>query len=142
MEIMPTLFPLKIVNKEMTSEDIKKLREILGLSQQQFAALVGSSIKTISNWETGGKIPAARISQLEALMASASAKPSTIQTATGSHATQISGDNAHIGGCASLDKAMAEIAAQRRLTEDALARLSKSQAQIDDLITILKSKLL
>lgn len=75
-------------------------------------------------------------------MASASAKPSTIQTATGSHATQISGDNAHIGGCASLDKAMAEIAAQRRLTEDALARLSKSQAQIDDLITILKSKLL
>ncbi len=126
----------------MTSEDIKKLRETLGLSQQQFAALVGSSIKTISNWETGGKIPAARVSQLEALKASAAAKPSTVQTATGSHATQIAGDHTQLGICASLDKAMDEIAAQRRLSEDALARLSKSQAQIDDLILILKSKLL
>ena len=90
----------------MTSEDIKKLRESLGLSQQQFAALVGSSIKTISNWETGGKIPAA-----------------------------------HVSGCASLDKALDEIASQRRLTEDALSRLAKAQAQVDDLIEILKSKM-
>lgn len=124
----------------MTSEDIKKLRETLGLSQQQFAALVGSSIKTISNWETGGKIPAARVSQLEALKASAAAKPSTVQTATGSHATQIAGDHTQLGVCASLDKAMEEIAAQRRLTEDALARLSKSQAQIDRLIALLEQK--
>lgn len=125
----------------MTSEDIKKLRETLGLSQQQFAALVGSSIKTISNWETGGKIPAARVSQLEAIMASAAKSSSTFQTATGSHATQIAGDNTHVGGCASLNKAMEEIASQRRLTEDALARLAKAQAQVDDLIEILKSKM-
>lgn len=139
---MLAIFPLKIVNKEMTSEDIKKLRESLGLSQQQFAALVGSSIKTISNWETGGKIPAARLSQLEAIKASA-AKPSpTFQTATGSHATQIAGDHTHVDCCASLDKALDEIASQRRLTEDALSRLAKAQAQVDDLIAILKSKLL
>lgn len=126
----------------MTSEDIKKLRESLDLSQQQFAALVGSSIKTISNWETGGKIPAARICQLEAIKASAAKPSSTFQTATGSHATQISGDHTHVGGCSSLDKALDEIASQRRLTEDALSRVAKAQAQIDDLIAILKSKLL
>ena len=125
----------------MTSEDIKKLRESLGLSQQQFAALVGSSIKTISNWETGGKIPAARLSQLEAIKASAAKASSTFQTATGSHATQIAGDHTHVSGCATLDKALDEIASQRRLTEDALSRLAKAQAQVDDLIEILKSKM-
>lgn len=139
---MLEIFLLKNVNKEMTSEDVKKLREKLGLSQQQFAALVGSSIKTISNWETGGKIPSVRISQLEAIAASAAARQSTYQTATGSHATQIAGDHTHVGGCSSLDKAMEELAAQRRVTEDALARLAKAQSQADDLIAILKSKLL
>lgn len=125
----------------MTSEDIKKLRESLGLSQQQFAALVGSSIKTISNWETGGKIPAARISQLEAIKANAAKPSSTFQTATGSYATQISGDHTHVGGCPSLDKALDEIASQRRLSEDALSRLAKAQAQVDNLIEILKNKM-
>ncbi len=48
--------------------------------------------------------------------------------------------NADLSGV--LMKAFDEIASQRRLTEDALARLAKAQAQVDDLITILKSKLL
>lgn len=126
----------------MTSEDIKNLRESLGLSQQQLAALIGATIKTISNWETGRKIPAVRISQLEALIASTKANCSTFQTATGSHATQISGNNTQIGRCSSLDKAIDELSAQRLLTQDALARLEKSQSQVDDLIAILKSKLL
>ena len=38
-------------------------------------------------------------------------------------------------------KAFDEIASQRRLTEDALSRLAKAQAQVDDLIEILKSKM-
>lgn len=38
-------------------------------------------------------------------------------------------------------RAFDEIAAQRRLAEDALARLSTSQAQVQDLLEILKSKI-
>ena len=39
-----------------------------------------------------------------------------------------------------LTRAFDEIAAQRRLTEDALARLSKSQEQIGELLSILKNR--
>ena len=125
----------------MTSNDIKKFRENFGLSQQQLAILVGSSVRTITNWENGGKIPSSRVSQLEALMASAKKSNSTIQTATGANSTQIAGDNAHVGECETLDRAISEIASQRRLTEDTLARLAKAQQQVDDLLQILKSKM-
>ncbi len=51
----------------MKTYDIKKLRKKMELSQQQFAALVGVSVKTVSNWENGGVIPASKRPQLESL---------------------------------------------------------------------------
>lgn len=69
------------------------------------------------------------------------ARPHLVQTATGEYATQIAGDHTHIGGCASLDKALEEIAAQRRLVENAQTQLSAAQEQINRLITLLENKL-
>lgn len=51
----------------MKTYDIKKLRKKMELSQQQFAALVGVSVKTVSNWENGGVIPASKKPQLQSL---------------------------------------------------------------------------
>lgn len=41
----------------MTSEDVKGLRERLGLNQEQFAARVGVSGTTVSRWEQGHSTP-------------------------------------------------------------------------------------
>jgi putative transcriptional regulator len=37
--------------------DVKKLRERYSLSQGQFAALLGISVKTLRNWEQGRRTP-------------------------------------------------------------------------------------
>lgn len=36
---------------------LKTLREMLGLTQPQFANLLGVSLRTVSRWETGGSRP-------------------------------------------------------------------------------------
>jgi len=48
---------------EISAPDVKKIREDYGLSQSEFAALLGISIKTIQNWEQGRRAPhgAARV---------------------------------------------------------------------------------
>lgn len=38
-------------------EEIKKLREQLGMTQDAFAELCGVSLRTVQNWENGKKIP-------------------------------------------------------------------------------------
>jgi len=37
--------------------DVKGIRENLKLTQQQFAALIGISIRTLQNWEQGRRVP-------------------------------------------------------------------------------------
>ncbi len=37
--------------------DVAALRESYGLSQAQFAALLGISVKTLQNWEQGRRVP-------------------------------------------------------------------------------------
>ncbi len=43
--------------------NVKKIRSSYGLSQPEFAALMGISIKTLQNWEQGRRVPegAARV---------------------------------------------------------------------------------
>ena len=52
----------------MDKEDIKKLREKLGLNKSEFAALVYVNYHTIGKWENGLSIPrpspAARLKEL------------------------------------------------------------------------------
>ena len=41
----------------MNSLDIKKIRNKLGISQQELAEMIGVHYRTIQNWERGGTIP-------------------------------------------------------------------------------------
>ena len=37
--------------------DIKNIRDRLGLTQEQFAALLGIRVRTLRNWEQGRRVP-------------------------------------------------------------------------------------
>lgn len=39
------------------SPDVKAIRDDLDLTQQQFAALIGISVRTLQNWEQGRRVP-------------------------------------------------------------------------------------
>jgi putative transcriptional regulator len=41
----------------LTSVDVKALRERLCLTQNEFSAMIGVSIKTLQNWEQGRREP-------------------------------------------------------------------------------------
>jgi putative transcriptional regulator len=42
---------------EVEAPDVKRIRERYKLSQSEFAALLGISIKTLQNWEQGRRTP-------------------------------------------------------------------------------------
>ncbi len=42
---------------EIEAPDVKQIRERYELSQSEFAALLGVSIKTLQNWEQGRRAP-------------------------------------------------------------------------------------
>lgn len=42
---------------EVNAGDVKAIRERLGLSQRQFAALMGVSVDTLQNWEQNRRKP-------------------------------------------------------------------------------------
>jgi putative transcriptional regulator len=48
---------------EFAALDVKQIRERYDLSQSEFAALMGVSVKTLQNWEQGRRSPhgAARV---------------------------------------------------------------------------------
>jgi putative transcriptional regulator len=37
--------------------DVKSIRDGFGLTQEQFAALLGISVRTLRNWEQGRRVP-------------------------------------------------------------------------------------
>ena len=41
----------------MTPEEIKEIRTSLGISQEKFASLLGSTVTTINRWENGKTVP-------------------------------------------------------------------------------------
>lgn len=41
----------------LAEPDVKKIREQYNLSQRQFAAMLGISVKTLQNWEQGRRSP-------------------------------------------------------------------------------------
>ena len=51
----------------MKADEIKAIRNELGLSQEAFAIKLGVSPRTVQNWESGGKIPDSKIGILESL---------------------------------------------------------------------------
>ena len=51
----------------MEESPLKKLREEMGMSQEDFARRIGTSARTISRWETGESVPSFTIAQMKAL---------------------------------------------------------------------------
>ena len=41
-----------VIGKQMTGDDIRRLRFVLGMTQKEFAAFAGCSPRTVENWET------------------------------------------------------------------------------------------
>ena len=52
----------------MSDFDIKKIREQLGVSQEQFAEMIGVHTRTVQNWEAGSMIPASKHAILRNIM--------------------------------------------------------------------------
>lgn len=50
--------------------DVKKMREDMGVTQQELAQLCGVSIRTVQNWEIGKAIPDSMVRLLEAVKSS------------------------------------------------------------------------
>lgn len=48
--------------------DVYKIRKQLGLTQKQFAEIIGVSYQSVQNWEKGGKIPEARAKMLKSFI--------------------------------------------------------------------------
>lgn len=52
----------------MTANEVKQIRESLGISQEILAEKVGVHTRTIQNWESGGKIPKSKDAILRSLI--------------------------------------------------------------------------
>ena len=107
----------------MSDLSIREIRKELGYSQKELAEKLNVHWRTVQNWEKNGGISQADYTNICALLKD---KQSILQTANGDNNTQIAGSNT-----SSLDKAMDEIAEQRKL-------VVKAQEQIDRLMSIIE----
>lgn len=122
--------------------DIKKLRELLKLTQAEFAERLDTSERTIQNWESGKVVPTKP--KLRILKQLAAEFPDT----TFAMFEVVDSPNAGYGnGISSVDlkRILDGIDAQRK---DLLAEIkekdkeiARRDAQIDELINLLKAKL-
>ncbi|AFZ08978.1 MULTISPECIES: helix-turn-helix domain-containing protein [unclassified Microcoleus] len=53
--------------EEAGESPLKKLRDELGMSQEEFARQIGTSVRTVSRWEAGDNVPTFTIAQMKAL---------------------------------------------------------------------------
>ncbi len=90
----------------MNDLDIKKIREILGVTQKQLAEMVGVSVNTIQNWESGGKIPKSKHPILQSL----TAKPHIVY----------GGQHVQNGDAINGDKIVQEVADVKETVEEAV----------------------
>lgn len=47
----------KLKSRTISAPDIKAIREQFGIQQEEFAALIGVSVRTLQNWEQGHRHP-------------------------------------------------------------------------------------
>lgn len=110
----------------MNSLDIKKIREALGVSQEQLAEMVGVHPRTVQNWESGTTIPKSKHAILRDLVI----KPQ--RYAGGGEQTNVHGNNI-IGNNVTVNPVdkLLEILAMKE------ASLVKAQEHIDKLLEII-----
>ena len=113
----------------MNDLDIKKIRETLGISQEQLAEMVGVHPRTIQNWESGTTIPKSKHAMLRDL----AIKPQRYAGGgeqTNVNGNNINGNNVTVTPGDSIDKIL-EILSMKE------ASLVKAQEHIDKLLEII-----
>ena len=112
----------------MNDLDIKKIREKLGISQEQLAEMVGVHPRTVQNWESGSTIPKSKHAILRDLVL----KPQ--RYAGGGEQTNVNGNNINGNNVtinpADMDKLL-EILSMKE------ASLVKAQEHIDKQLEII-----
>lgn len=112
----------------MNDLDIKKIRERLGISQEQLAEMVGVHPRTVQNWESGSTIPKSKHAILRDLVI----KPQ--RYAGGGEQTNVNGNNINGNNVTvnptDVDKLL-EILSMKE------ASLVKAQEHIDKLLEII-----
>ena len=63
---------------EFQSENVRGIRQKIGVSQSQFATMIGVSISTLQNWEQGRRNP---VGPARALLRVADANPGAVASA-------------------------------------------------------------
>ncbi|MBR4860129.1 MAG: helix-turn-helix domain-containing protein [Alphaproteobacteria bacterium] len=109
--------------------DIKKIREKLGISQEQLAEMVGVHPRTVQNWESGSTIPKSKHAILRDLVL----KPQRYAGGgeqTNVNGNNINGNNVTVTPGDSIDKIL-EILSMKE------ASLVKAQEHIDKLLEII-----
>lgn len=116
-----------------TLVDIKKLREQLGLTQEELAVKIGVSIRTVQNWESGGKIPESTLRLLQLI-----SEDETVSSPDQQNGGEPKSHNVTVGGNArnisngtnekAVILALTEISELRKLMAE-LIHINKEQSQ-------------
>lgn len=117
--------------------DVEKLRNLLDLTQEAFASRLGVSSRTIQNWEKGKVIPKSKLTVLKELAAKFPKESFSLFEATDSPNAGIGNE---LSGISSTDlkRILDEIDSQRK---DYIAQLERKDRQIEELISLLKTKI-
>ncbi len=114
--------------------DIQKLRDLLGYTQEELSERLGVSSRTIQNWEQGKKIPKTKIDMLRKLASNFPDHNFSFFDASDSPGAGLMND---VSGISSKDlqSILEEMRSQR---EEFISELKRKDKQIDALLEILK----
>lgn len=125
--------------------DVKKIREKMGVTQQQLAGMCGVTLRTVQNWETGKPLPERARKLLEAIVSSretissgdAAQNGVSVAAGTGSQVT-LNPDTQQFFSTLErqqdiMSRQLEELAEMRRLTQ-------KKDEQIDMLLKLIQTR--
>lgn len=122
----------------MDKADVKRVRQILGLTQKELADKIGVSVNTIQNYEKGGVIPVSRQQMLITLEELAMSKIKIEKIEMDERGNVIATDKE---GGKYTGKAMPSAFNEEELNiNDFLSALHRKDEQMDKLISLLESQ--
>jgi transcriptional regulator with XRE-family HTH domain len=114
--------------------DVKKIRELYGLTQQDMADKCGVSSRTIQNWEMGKKIPESAMKLLQTFVAEHESISPAIQANSADSPVEIR------SGTSETEKFISALERQQELMFRQLDIIERRDEQIDRLIKLLEDR--